>query len=260
MNTLLAKVDHTQSVFNAQIAHLARFFKEKQGAFRGEKKTYEAREGYPDEPSQRSNIQVQSTVKEQLDYFADIAKKYMTELFSVEATNSAGAKKVELIVGNHSFGEMTALDLMRLKSLLTSKEVQAVYDSIPVYSDAETWEPSDDQDYIGREILETPMTSGVTRTTESEDVILRDPNIDPNNIPSNYRAAVVTKRKTVEVGDYTRQRFSGEWSQRQKAELLARKSELLKAVVAALKEVNDDEVKEPNINVNAVLNFIHEGR
>lgn len=257
MNTLLAKVDHTQSVFNAQLAHLANYFKTRQGAFRGEKKTYTPREGYPEEPSKMGTTQVQATVKEQLDYFAEIAKKYMTELFSVEATNSAGAKKVELIVGNQSFGEMTALDLMRLKSLLTSKELQAVYDNIPVYSDTEAWSRSDDQDYTGREVLETPLIQGVSRTTETEEVILRDPNIDPHNIPANYRAAVVSKRKTVEIGDYTLQKFSGEWSQRQKAELLARKNELLKAVIAALKEVNDGEVEQPNVDVEAVLKYIH---
>ena len=259
MNTLLAKVEHSASVFNAQIGHLANYFKTKQGAFRGEKKTYIPREGYPEEPSKMGTTKVMSTVKEQLDYFKDITKKYMTELFSVEATNSAGARKVELVVGNHSFGEMTALDLMRLKSLLTSKELQAVYDNIPVYSDTEAWSRSDDQDYVNREILETPLIQGVSRTTETEEVILRDPNIDPQNIPANYRAAVVSKRKTVEIGDYTLQRFSGEWSQRQKAELLARKSELLKAVIAALKEVNDGEVEQPNVDVDAILNFIHEG-
>lgn len=259
MNTLLAKVDHSASVFSAQIGHLATYFKTRQGAFRGEKKTYTPREGYPEEPSKMGTTQVMSTVKEQLDYFEEIAKKYFGEVFSVEATNSAGAKKVELVVGNKSFGEVTALDLMRLKSILTSKELQAVYDNIPVYSDTEVWTPSDDQDYTGRDILETPLIQGVSRTTETEEVILRDPNIDPSNIPSNYRAAVVSKRKTVEVGDYTLQKFSGEWSQRQKAELLARKSELLKAVIAALKEVNDGEVENPNVDVEGILKFIHTG-
>ena len=104
------------------------------------------------------------------------------------------------------------------------------------------------------------MLKGVTRTTETEDVILKDPNINPANIPENYRAAVVQKKKTVETGDYTFQKFTGEWSQRQKADLLDRRSCVLKAVIAALKEVNDQEVMAENLNVDALVDFIHFGK
>ena len=65
---------------------------------------------------------VVTTVGEKLNWFEENAIPYLTNLFSVESTNSKGAKKVELKVGNVSFGFMTALDLMRLKTLLTKKE------------------------------------------------------------------------------------------------------------------------------------------
>ena len=158
------------------------------------------------------------------------------------------------------FGELTALDLMRLKSILTSKELVTMYERIPVYSDSEVWTPSKNVEYKDREVLETEMQKGVTRTTETEDVILKDPNINPANIPENYRAAVVQKKKTVETGDYTFQKFTGEWSQRQKADLLDRRSRVLKAVIAALKEVNDQEVMAENLNVDALVDFIHFGK
>lgn len=44
-----------------------------------------------------------------------------------------------------------------------------MYNNIPVRSDAEVWDPCTD---AGREIFQTPMQTGVTRTTESEEVIL----------------------------------------------------------------------------------------
>ena len=259
MNTLLAKVDHSQAVFNKEMSAYAALFKNKQGMFRGERKTYAPREGYPEDPTKQGTTAVQSTVNEQLDWFVDkVAINYLTEQFSVEATNSLGAKKVPLIVDGINFGELTALDLMRLKSILTSGPLDLMYETLPVRSDSEVWTKADG-DYVGREVFCTPMLKGVTRTTESEEVILKDPNLDPAHLPANYNAKTTVKKKTVEIGDYTMQKFSGEWTQTQKAQLLDRKSRLLNAVIAALKEVNDVEAAQSNLDVKAMLNFIHKG-
>ena len=259
MNTLLAMVDHSQAVFNKEISAYAVLFKNKQTMFRGERKTYAPREGYQEDTSKQGTTAVQSTVNEQFDWFTDkVALKYLNEQFSVEATNSIGAKRVPLIVDGVNFGELTALDLMRLKSILTSGPLDTMYELIPVRSDSEVWTKADG-DYAGREVFCTPMQKGVTRTTESEEVILKDPNLDPAHLPANYNAKTTIKKKTVEIGDYTMQKFSGEWTQTQKAQLLDRKSRLLNAVVAALKEVNDIEAVPSNLDVKALLNFIHKG-
>lgn len=260
MNTLLAKVDHSASVYNKEVNEYAELFKKNQGMFRGEKNTYTAREGYMDKPEKRNTTNVQSTVDEQFDWFKNIASTYLNEVFSVEATNSIGAKKVELIVDGVSFGELTALELMRLKNILTSKELGTMYERIPVYSDSEIWTPSSNPEYKGRNVLENELSRGSERTTETREEILKDPNIDPSNLPSNYRAAVASVRTTIEIGDYTHQKFTGEWSQRQKAELLNRKSKLLKAVIAALKDVNDGEAVKSNLDVDSLLNYIHNGK
>lgn len=127
---------------------------------------------------------------------------YLNELFAVEATNSAGAPRVELIVDGISFGKLTALDLMRLKTILTSKPLEDMYNNIPVRSDAEVWLKGTDPEYAGRSICQTEMSKGVTRTTESEECILKD----PARLPANYNAKVTTKKKTVETGDYTLQK------------------------------------------------------
>lgn len=60
-------------------------------------------------------------------------------------------------------------------------------------------------------------------------------------------------------GDYTIQKFTGAWTQRQKAEVLRRRSQLLAAVTEALKEVNDVETEKPNLNVDALIGFLHKG-
>lgn len=256
MNTLLAKVDHASASFARLVSDYSAFFKSKQGMFRGEKKTFVPRDGYFEDPSKMGTTSVVTTVDEKLDWFNKQFSDYLKSVFSVEATNAQGAKKVELIVDGVSLGPLTALDLMRLKNLLTNKDLEAVFNNIPVRSDAEIWNPTTDADYVGRAIFETERISGVTRTTEKEEVILKDPNIDPAHLPANYNARTTIKSRTVETGDYTIQKFTGEWTQRQRAELLRRKSILLEAVIEALKVVNDVEASKPNLSIDNFINYL----
>lgn len=260
MNTLLAKVEHSSSRFAKMVGDYLAFFKGKQGAFAGVKKTHVPKEGFVEDKSYIANTKVITTVGEKLDWFEQQSIPYLKELFSVEATNSRGAHTVELVVDGISFGHLTALDLMRLKTLLTKKEWVEMYENIPVRSDAEVWEPCSDPEYDGREIFQTPMLKGITRTTESEEVILKDPNINPDKLPANYNARVTIKKRTVETGDYTMQNFTGGWTQRQKAELLRRRSLLLSAVVEALKEVNDVASEKANLDVEGLVTYLHHGK
>lgn len=202
---------------------------------------------------------VATTVDEKFDWLNAQLKSWMKDVFSVEATNSAGAKTVELVVDGVSFGNVTALELMRLKNILTNKDLEIMYANIPVRSDSEVWVPTKDPEYAGRTVFETEMVKGVTRTTESEEVILKDPNLDPQHLPNNYQARTTVKRKTVETGDYTQQNFTGEWTQRQRAELLRRRSNLLAAVIEALKVVNDVEVNKPNLDVDTFVDYLYKG-
>lgn len=259
MNTLLAKVEHSTASFNKMIADYKIFFEKKQGMFVGVKKTFKPREGYLEDPSKVGTTKIATTVGEKLEWFEENAIPHLKGVFSIESTNSKGAYKVELKVGNVSFGFLTALDLMRLKTLLTKKEWEQMYDNVPVRSDSEVWEPCTDPEYNGREVYQTPMQVGVTRTTESEEVILKDPNLDPAKLPANYNAKVTVKKRTVETGDYTIQKFTGAWTQRQKAEVLRRRSQLLAAVTEALKEVNDVETEKPNLDVETLISFLHKG-
>lgn len=257
MNTLLAKVEHSCQVFKRNISQYMGYFKNEQGQFKGICKTYAPREGYPEDASKSGVRQVVTTVAEQFDWLKKTSMgPYLKELFAVEATNSKGANTVPLIVGNLNLGNLTALELMRLKSVLTDPNFEEMLNRIPVRSDAVLWEKTKNENYAGREIYETPLLSGVTRTTEKEEVILKDPNLQPDHLPSNYVARTTVKNKLVETGDYTMQEFSGEWSQVQKANILKHRSELLAAVIAALKDVNDIEASDSNLNVDAMMEYL----
>lgn len=259
MNTLLAMVEHSTASKARLIGDYAKFFKTNQGSFRGVKKTFTPREGFPEDPSKMGTTTVVTTVDEKLDWFQQQFSAWLNQVFSLEATNSRGANTVELKVGNVSFGQLSAIELMRLKNILTDKALESVFENIPVRSDSEVWVPTTNPDYSGRAVFETAMLSGVTRTTEKEEVILKDPNIDPAHLPANYQAKTTIKNRLIETGDYTTQNFSGEWTQRQRAELLRRRSVLLEATIEALKKVNDIEVEDSRLNVDNFVNYLLKG-
>ena len=118
LNILLAKTDHLANSYKSSIKDYIQFFKDKQSAFKGEKKTYEAKPGTIDIPSERGNKMVVTTVSEKLDWLKETNTEFINSLFSQEATNAAGVAKASLTVDGVEFGEFSSLELLRLKSIL----------------------------------------------------------------------------------------------------------------------------------------------
>lgn len=148
---------------------------------------------------------------------------------------------------------------MRLKNILTMPNFDEMCKNIPVRSDSKRWTKSGG-DYADREVYETDIVRSVDRTTIKTQEILKDPNIDPKNLSGNYRAAVVEKAQTIEMADQTRQEFSGEWTQTQKVYLLNRKRFMLNAVIAALKDVNNADSYESNLDVDQMMKYLFFGK
>lgn len=259
MNTLLAVADQKMTRYTAMLGDYLNFFKKNQGQFKGIRKTFNVREGFVDQPNMRENTAVVTTVDEKFNWFIDRSSEYLDDQFTIEATNSLGAKKVSLVVDGVQFGEMTALELMRLKSILTNSTLDNIFKEIPVRSEVENWLESEDSNYKGRSIYESDLNRGTTKTTTKTSRILPDPNIDKLKDSSKYTPQVVQDEKQEITGDYTYQQFSGEWSHLQRAELQRRKSLLLDAVVKALKEVNDIEVASSEFNSTKMLKYLING-
>ena len=98
LNTHLAKTESLAPSYKGLVADYIKFFKDSQGAFLGEKGTYEAMPDTIDEPNRRGVKLIQTTVKEKFDYFKDVSKEYINSLFTLERTNSSGVAKAELVV------------------------------------------------------------------------------------------------------------------------------------------------------------------
>lgn len=256
LNSLLAVTDSLRAAYKSMIADYTKYFNKSQGAFLGCQNTYQPREGAIDEPSKRKLIKVVTTVEEKFDYLQKNSKEFINALFSQEKTNGSGAAKATLTVDGEEWGEFTSLELLRLKSLLESNDlgdINGMLSVIPVRSDAEIWEKSNNELYEGREIYETPKLEGISKTTEKKEYILEDPNLKPG---MDYRPQKAMKTVPMEIGDYTTQNFSGEWSQRKRAAALKNRQVLLTATIKALKECNDCEAVDSQLTADRIFGFI----
>lgn len=256
LNVLLGKTDYLSSSFSKMLKDYYDFFKNKQGAFLGEKRTYTPREGTVDEPSKRKNSLIQTTVEEKIQWLKENSAEYVDALFSVEKTNSNGTAKAELKVEGDSWGTFTSLELLRLKSFVENSDLKAVIENIPVRSDAVIWEVNSSEQYQDRAVWQTPMITGVEKTTVKESYILEDPNISKQGGSKEYIPQIATKNTVMELGDYTHQNFSGEISQREKANILKKRSVLLTAIIEALKECNNVEVEQSELNSDKIFKYL----
>lgn len=260
LNVLLGVTDHLAGQFKSRLEEYGKYFRNHQGAFKGIRKTYNPKPDTVDDPSARGVTQVVTTVDEKLQYLEDTSAEYINAVFAQEATNASGKAKAELIIEGKSFGTFSSLELLRLISLLESGNVKAAYENIPVRSDAAIWTVATDESYKNRKgIYASELVKGSKKTTEKESYILTDPNLGKSD---KYTPApqVATRNITIELGEYTVQEFSGEWSHRQRAELLLRRDKLIAAAKEALKVSNEVEVVESELSSSKLFDYLHKGK
>ena len=250
LNVLLALREKLANRYAAMNGDYTSFFKNKQGAFQGTLKTHSPLDGYAVDATKVANVRVITTVNEKMDWWLKEALEYFNTALSIEASNGQGAPTVPLIFDGVEYGPFPATVLLRLRGIVESEKFAQMLGSIPVREETKVWLPIDeDEDYKKRgNIYQTERQEGETRTTETHDEILKDPNLDPAHLPSNYRAQVTQVKKTVKTGDYTTQFFTGEWTHQQRANLLKRRSELLDAINISLQAVNDREASECDVS------------
>lgn len=253
LSVALALRERAEKEFKNMVDDLFSKFKTKQTLFKGERKTYVAKEGYLDEPSKRSFVNVVSTVNEQLEWMNSNSKNYLNTVFAIEKTNSSGKVKGKLVIDNKELGEYSSLELLRLKSILESK-LRDLYKEIPVRSEQSIWSLAEEEAFRAKNIFSTSLEQGDAKTTIKEQYILIDPHPDKNRQP-----VVADKSTQVVIGTYTSQQFSGEFSMYQRAELLVRYEKLLQATITALEEANNAELLPSNLG-EKIFDYIHTGK
>jgi hypothetical protein len=249
LNVLLALREKLANRYASMVGDYTSFFKNKQGAFQGVLKTHSPLDGYAVDATKVANNRIITTVNEKMDWWLKEALIYFNTALSIEASNGEGAPTVPLVFEGKEYGPFPATVLLRLRGIIESEKFAQMLGAIPVREETKIWYPSTDEDYQKRgNIFETERQEGETRTTETHEEILKDCNLDPQHLPSNYKAVVTQVKKTVKTGDYTTQFFTGEWTHPQRANLLKRRSELLDAINIALQKVNDREATECKVD------------
>jgi hypothetical protein len=228
--------------FTNMLADMLRKFDNKQTMFMGLKNTFEALEGEPDMPENRKFQSVASTVSEQLSWFVEHSKDYFDTVLSIEKTNATGIS-AELVVKGVSWGKYTTTELMRAKSILDSK-LRTMISKLPIRSETQLWEKTTSAEFAGRDIWETPIDRGFTKTTTKRIEIINDPHIKdaPGRAPMTQQ--IDTPKNT---GKYTKQSFSGEVTNRERALMEVRLNDIHKGIIEALENANNAEVVPSNL-------------
>lgn len=249
LSVLLGLRDKVETNFKNMVDDMFKKFKNNQGLFIGQRNTYQPLEGYADEPSKRGFTNVQSTVEEQLEWMKEHTKDFMDVVFSIEKTNASGKVKSKLVVDGQDWGEYTSLELLRLKTTLDNSKFKELYKEIPVRSSAEIWKLSENPDFEGRDVWETPIDEGFAKTTIKESYILLD-------TQEGRPPMVAEKSSQVNVGKYTSQRFSGALSIQERAVMQRKYDTLYKAVIEALENANNVEIETSDLG-SKIMTYIH---
>lgn len=250
LSVLLGLRDKTEKNQQHMLDDMLQKFKNKQGLFKGERRTYDPIDGFADEPSKRGFTAVSSTVKEQLDWYKKYSADPFKVTFSVEKTN-AGGITADLVVGGKNWGPYSTLELLRLKSILDGK-LRAMINELPIRKETVIWGPTQDANYSGRDIFESPLDTGFAQTTLKEDYILHDAQ---HSAETPRQPQVANKSTKANIGKYTIQEFSGEFTNKQRADLQVRYDMVYTAVIEALETANNAEVQESDLG-DQVLNFL----
>lgn len=258
-NVLLAKLEQGANVFKSIIRDYALFFKKNASDFRGVKNTYAPRPDTMDLPAERRYTPVVTTVDEKINWMEENASEYINDMFTCEATNASGTARADLVVDGVKVANLTSLELLKLKSFLENPQLMEMYQSIPVRNNADIWKPTNEEEYLGREIFESPILEGIKKSITKEQYILEDPNLSKMKDSSSYKPQIAVKDTVMELGDYTMQQFTGEWSTRQRAELLSRRNKLLSATIAALKEANEAQTVKSEMTAEKLFGYLHKG-
>lgn len=249
-SVLLGLREKLEKDFSNLLSDMANKFKNKQGIFQGFRNTYDPLDGFADDDTKRGFQNVSSTVSAQLGWLKEHSKDYLATVLSIEKTNAQNVT-APLTVNGVLWGEYTTLELLRMKGILDGK-LRAIVQDLPIRSEKHVWAESTQPEFVGRSIWETPKEEGSSKTTIKDTIIVNDPHIKdaPNRPPVTRETSV-----QVNVGNYTKQTFSGEITNLERAVLEVKYNNIYKGIIEALESANNIESVPSDLG-DKVLDFL----
>lgn len=249
-SVLLGLRDKTEKDFKNMLADMHGKFKNNQGIFAGERRTYDALDGFADDDTKRGFKNVESTVADQLKWFKDHTADYLKTALSIEKTNAQNIQ-AELIVKGESWGKFTTLELLRMKGILDGL-MRAMIDELPIRSEKQIWKLSEQSDFAGRGIWETEKINGFAKTTLKRRIIVLDPHVKD----AEGRQPITDDiSEQVNVGAYSVQSFTGAITNLEKAQLKVKYNNIHIGIIEALESANNVDSVESDLG-DRVLDYL----
>ena len=172
-----------------------------------------------------TEIKVESTVPDSLNYLCCVLGEYWDIMFQKEATNQLAKANIE-IDGQVLLKDVPVTFLLCMENRL--KDLRPVFESIPTLAPGIKWEL--DESY-GRFVYKAPETTDM-KTKEDTEYRTVSPATE------KHPAQVVPIKAQFNIGSYTRTEWSGMISSAEKARLLEQFDKLVKAVKEARQRAN----------------------
>jgi len=187
-----------------------------------------------------------TTVSDKLDWVADAVVRYYDTNLQKESTNQTAV--ADLVVGGKTLGEkLPATFLLGLETKLT--KLRPLYEAIPVLPPSMEWR---DAPELGKGVRQSVHPEKKYKTSKTfQHKVLYD-------ATAEHPAQIERWEETVNVGESTREVWSGMLTTAEKAAMLQRLDELLQAVKKARQRANNVDIVKKRIG-SALFGFIHHG-
>lgn len=244
LHEVLAVEPDLMAVYRDAIEEAKKTFKQKPNMFVGFNRQCQMfdpekqSEAPPDE-----NQHMESSVSDKLGYVSDHISRYFNAVYQKEATNQVASSDL-VVNGTVLASQVPATFLLGLETKL--KKIEEMYKAIPTLPPGIEWnyDPT-----LGAYKMENPEINMKTAKTFQHKVLYEATDKHP--------AQIEKWEETVNVGKYVRHVWSGMFSSADKAEVLQRIEDLIKAVKEARMRANNvDVIGHGNIG-NALMDYIN---
>lgn len=190
--------------------------------------------------------EVESTVKEQIDYASVEIGRYWDSIYKKEEANQRA--RADIIVD----GEVIATGIPSIVLLSMEKKLSSLlgmYNAIPTLDAAKAWEP--DNTYFKPDVFRTKHD----RETQQAITTREFKEVSPATV--QFKAQIVEVPSTDVVGKFIHTDFSGMLTSLDKAEKIQRLTALQRAVKTARQRANATEVNNELQFGRALLDYIN---
>lgn len=243
LHELLAVETDLQNVFKVVVNEAQKTFKGKQNMFIGYERHLETfnEDDNTSTPDEKQHIE--TTIAEKLDYIAEKGSRYINAVFQKEATNQIA--KADIIIDNETIAAgIPATFLLGLEAKL--KNMRDMYIAIPTLQPGIEWIWNID---LNAYKMADPEIKMRTSKTFKHKVLYEATDKHP--------AQIEKWEENINTGKYVRNVWSGMISTSDKAIMLGRFDQLLRAIKKARMRANDIKVVDHNDIGEKIFNFIH---